>query len=252
MSMRLVRFALLLPWMVQLADSQGITVVVSPAMPSIHIGTSQQFTAKVTGAANTAVTWSISGTGAIGSINVNNGTYSPPGSLPTPNTVTVTATTVATPTATGTATITLLNPFPFLASVIPAPVPVGSSTLPMNGSGFGPGAQVTFGGAVLPTTYVSSTRLTANLTTTQAQVGPVAVTVTDPDPRSAVSNMINGQVGSSSGSSVSAGVANRFLDQAAFGADSITSTHVQQVGLQGYLDEQFAATISPYQDPAMI
>ncbi len=252
MSMRLVRFALLFPWMAQLAHSQGITVVVSPAMPSIHIGTSQQFTAKVTGAANTAVTWSISGTGAIGSINVNNGTYTPPGSLPTPNTVTVTATTIATPTATGTATITLLNPFPFLASVIPAPVPVGSSTLTMNGSGFVPGAQVTFGGAVLPTTYVSTTRLTANVTTTQAQVGQVAVTVTDPDPGSAVSNMINVQVGSSSGSSVSAGVANRFLDQAAFGADSITSTHVQQVGLQGYLDEQFAASISPYQDPATI
>src|SRR5260370_18620677 len=106
MSRRLVRSALLFLCIAYLAHSQGITVVVSPSMPSIHIGTSQQFTAKVTGATSTAVTWSITGTGNIGSINASNGTYTPPGALPTPNTVTVTATTFAPPTTTTTETIT--------------------------------------------------------------------------------------------------------------------------------------------------
>ena len=58
-------------------------------------------------------------------------------------------------------------------------------------------------------------------------------------------------VGPSSGLHVvGANVASHFLDQAAFGPDAATLEHVQTVGLDDYLNEQFAAPISPYPDPA--
>ena len=53
-----------------------------------------------------------------------------------------------------------------------------------------------------------------------------------------------------SGHRVAHNVAARFLDQAAFGPDAASIAQVQAVGLQTYLNEQFAAPISPYPDPS--
>lgn len=84
-----------------------ISVTVSPATVGVNVNTTQQFTATVTNAANMAVMWSISGTGAIGSIGSTTGLYTAPPAVPTPALVTVTATSVQDPTKTGTATITV-------------------------------------------------------------------------------------------------------------------------------------------------
>src|ERR1019366_1890486 len=54
----------------------------------------------------------------------------------------------------------------------------------------------------------------------------------------------------STGHKVTNNVAARFLDQAAFGPDAATIAHLQAVGLQSYLNEQFTAPISPYPDPS--
>jgi len=124
----------------------------------------------------------------------------------------------------------------------------------MNGSSFVAGAQVLFGGLPLATTYVSPTRLTATGTATKAQSGTqVPVAVTNPSPGSATSvDAVSVYVGTfSTRRRVTFNVAARFLDQAAFGPDAATIAHVQSTGLQGYLDEQFAAPISPYPDPSM-
>jgi uncharacterized protein (DUF1800 family) len=173
--------------------------------------------------------------------------------MPKPNTVTVTATSNADATVSGSTTITLLNPYPTLASVRPANIPVGSFTITLNGSGFAAGAVAIVGGVPLPTTYVSATRLTATGDSSAAQPGQsFAVVVTNPDPGSATSvDAVSVMVGASSGPQVVPfNVAARFLDQAAFGPDADTIAHVQTVGLTGYLNEQFAAPISPYPDPA--
>lgn len=241
-----------------LAPAYGqITVTVLPSPASVHIGTFQQFTARVTGATATGVTWTIAlpkgATGSAGSITANGGRYTPPAAPPNPNTVTVTATSNASPTNSGTATITLLNPYPALASVQPANIPVGSFTITLNGSGFVAGAVAIVGGVPLPTTYVSATRLTATGVSSAAQAGQsFPVVVQNPDPGSATSvDAVSVMVGTSSGAPVvSFNVAARFLDQAAFGPDATTVAHVQTVGLDGYLSEQFSAPASPYPDPA--
>jgi len=229
-----------------------ITVTVSPSPASVHVGTFLQFSARVSGTSTTGVTWSLTPATGAGRID-NGGRYTPPDALPNPNTVTVTAKSNASPTTTGSVVLTILNPYPTLASVNPPNVPVGPFAITVNGSGFVPGAQVISGGTPMATTYVSSTRLTAAGVTFPMQVGwKIPIVVKNPDPGSATStDVISVVVGSTSGPhTLGANVAAHFLDQAAFGPDAATLDHVETVGLEEYLKEQFAAPISPYPDPS--
>jgi uncharacterized protein (DUF1800 family) len=73
-------------------------------------------------------------------------------------------------------------------------IPVGAFTLNIAGAHFAHGATVNFGSAVLATTYISSTQLTATGTATSAHVGNVVVTVVNPDPGNAKSSGITAQV----------------------------------------------------------
>jgi uncharacterized protein (DUF1800 family) len=238
------------------APAYAQTVAVSPTAVSVHLGTYFQFAAKVTGTSPTTVGWTIAlpdgATGSPGTISAG-GRYTPPAAIPSTGTVIVTATSTAAPTVSASATVSLLNPFPTLASVYPANVAVGPFTLMMNGSGFVPGAQVLFDGAPLATTYLSATRLTATGTASQAQSGQqIPLAVMNPDPGSETSaDVVSLLIGTPvTGNKVTLDVATRFLDQAAFGPDPLTTAHVQAVGLEAYLNEQFAAPITPYPDPA--
>jgi hypothetical protein len=68
------------------------------------------FTATVNNAQNTDVTWKINNnTGALGQIDPNQGIYTPPEVIPTPNTLTIIATSVADPNATDVVTVTLVS-----------------------------------------------------------------------------------------------------------------------------------------------
>jgi len=231
-------------------------VTITPAAAEVHLGTFQQFSAKVTGATSTSVTWSVSlpagATGSAGSVSTG-GRYTPPSAMPSVNSVTVTATSVATPTVSASAVVTLDNFYPTLASTIPAWIPVGTFTFTMNGTGFVPGSQVLFGGVPLPTTYISATRLTATGTSFYEQNGqrvPVAVTNPAPGPATSV-DTVSVLVGSTDGPRpIPAQVAARFLDQAAYGPDAATLAHVQSLGLADYIQEQLSEPASPYLDPS--
>ncbi len=75
----------------------AIVVTVSPVSPNVHVSTTQQFTATVQNAVDSAVTWTVRGTGcrrdACGTVN-SSGLYAAPAALPSPATVTITATSV--------------------------------------------------------------------------------------------------------------------------------------------------------------
>ena len=229
------------------------TVTVTPAAVAVHLGTFYQFSARVLGVTPTTVAWSVAlaggGTGSPGTIS-NGGRYTPPAAIPSTGTVIVTATSVAAPGVSATSTITLQNPYPTLASAKPSVIPPGAFTLTLNGSGFVSGAQALFGGAPLETTFVSANKLTAS--GTAIQNGAFPIQVVNPDPGSAASvDAVSVTVGSAGAPVISADIAGRFLEHAAFGPDADTLAHVQSIGLSAYLDEQFAAPISPYPDPAM-
>jgi hypothetical protein len=104
--------------------------------------------------------------------------------------------------ASGTSNVTLWNPVPILGSVSPTSFPVGAFTLTANGSKFVSGAQISFGGTMLQTTFVSATKLTA--TGNASSAGTVGVTVTNPNPGSSASAALDVQVTGSGGGNPSA------------------------------------------------
>ncbi len=93
--------------------SQKVAVSVSPATLQLAVGASHQFTATVTGTPNTALTWSVSGSGCAGTacgVISTNGLYTAPAALPNPATVKITALSSADGVTSGSATVTLLVP----------------------------------------------------------------------------------------------------------------------------------------------
>lgn len=222
-------------------------VSVSPGSASVRAGDTQQFNATVTGTTSTAVSWSVNGVAGgnatFGTISAT-GLYTAPAALPSPASVTVTA---AAATASGSSAVSLLNPIPTLGAINPTTAGVGTFTITVTGDKFVQGAQITLGGAALTTTFVSPTLLAARVTVTQAQVGNVAVRVSNPDPGAANSGSVDLRV--VSGTVVSARAAARFLEQSTFGPTAELITQVTQVGFESFLNDQFNAPASGFDDP---
>ncbi|MBI1749141.1 MAG: DUF4091 domain-containing protein [Acidobacteria bacterium] len=108
-----------------------VAVSISPLTPSVQVSNTQQFSATVTGTANTAVTWSVTGAGCVGpacGTITAGGLYAAPVTAPAPNTVTVKATSVADITKFASTTVTITTP-PISVSVNPA-----TATVSANGS----------------------------------------------------------------------------------------------------------------------
>ncbi|WP_263408874.1 hypothetical protein [Terriglobus tenax] len=85
------------------------------------------------------------------------------------------------------------NPAPTVSSLSPATTVAGGAAfnLTVNGSNFVSGATVQWDGAARPTSFVSSTQLTANLTAADiASAGSKAVTVVNPSPGGGASNAV--------------------------------------------------------------
>lgn len=235
---------------------QPNTIAISPSSPSVHAGASQQFTATVTGAASPALTWSVNGVpngnstvGTVQTTGTSTATalYTAPTKLPTPNTVTIEAAMTTDATVNGNTPVTLLNPVPQISSVSPSLINVGPFALTVWGSGFVNGAVVSFGSTALPTTFVSSTELTATGTAVSSQIGAVTIAVTNPDPGSSASGNYIAHV--ATGALVSPQMAARFLEQTTFGPTIPSIADVQATGMQGFVTNQFNLPVSPYADP---
>lgn len=125
---------------------------------------------------------------------------------------------------------------------------MGDFTLVVSGQNFVSGAVVSFGGTFLPTTFVSSKQLTATGTATAAQTGTVQITVINPDPGSATSNPFALEVGTPA-NELTPTAAARLLEQSTWGVNPLSLSHVQAVGMQAFLNEQFAMAPSSYPAP---
>jgi hypothetical protein len=84
--------------------ASAVAVTVAPSTATLKAAATQQFTATVTGASNTAVTWSINP--AVGTLSTS-GLYTAPAAVAAQQTVTVRATSVADPSKSAAATVTL-------------------------------------------------------------------------------------------------------------------------------------------------
>jgi uncharacterized protein (DUF1800 family) len=226
-------------------SSQPLVMVTGPAQ--VRLGSTAQWTATVSNSTSTSVTWQINGiaggSSALGTISAT-GLYAPPAAIPSPNTVTISAISVASPTASGVASEAVLNPLPLIATAsITQTAGATTGLLDLFGTGFVSGAQVQAAGTTMNATLVSATELQATIPVATG-VTAVSVDVLNPNPGSAASPTLSAQV---SGLKASLGGAARLLDQATFGPTMTDIQHVETVGLQGYLNEQFAtpATIEP-------
>jgi hypothetical protein len=96
---------------VDIESAASVSVSVSPSTAQVSVSKQQQFSAKVTGATNTSVKWSIAGTGCsgsgCGSISTS-GLYTAPASIPASPKVTITAVSIAAPSKSSSATATIV------------------------------------------------------------------------------------------------------------------------------------------------
>jgi len=196
----------------------------------------------------------VGGSATIGTIDVN-GNYTGPETVPSPDTVTVEAVESSSPTLIGSSAVSLLNPAPKISGMSPPQINVGSFTLTITGSNFVNGGTISFAGTTLSETFVSSTQVKVTGTATDAEVGSVMVQVNNPNPGSLDSNDVSVQVIAPISTppppvSVTANIADRFLQQSTFGATPQLVSQVQNSGLQAFLSSQFGAPVTQYPQPA--
>ena len=164
--------------------SAAISVSVTPSTVSIQTGGTQQFTATVTGLANTAVTWSATG----GTVSIT-GLYTAPTAA---GTYTVTATSASDSSESATATVTVTT----------TPVPIGISITPLLASLTAGGTQQ-FTATVTGTTNTSvtwsasgGTVSSTGLYTAPSSPGTYSVTATSAaDPSKSASSAVTVSAG---------------------------------------------------------
>jgi DNA-binding beta-propeller fold protein YncE len=169
----------------------GVRVSIAPTSATIAPGESVLFTPTVSGAANTAVTWSVTadnvtvvgGNSTIGFICPNPaapqpcpaGTYIAP--LTSPGTVTITATSAADSSAFATASVTVATSATqaTISSIVPAVAQEGSvqQDVYLKGTNFLSTSKVLVAGVPVPTIFLSSSLLRATIPAAQL-VSPAA------------------------------------------------------------------------------
>jgi uncharacterized protein (DUF1800 family) len=225
----------------------GDTLTISPSTANVRAGSTQAFTPSIT---TKPLTWTVNGVAGgsptTGTIDAN-GNYTAPATLPSPNSVTIEAEETSKKSVNSSSAVTLWNPIPQVANVSPSQIDVGNFSITITGSNFVSGATVSFGGANLTTTFVSSTQLTATGVASVSQVGSVAVDVVNPDPGSIGSNSLSAQVVGAI--TIPPMQADRILEQTTFGPTTTLITQVQIQGLQNFLNAQYALPVTSYPDP---
>jgi uncharacterized protein (DUF1800 family) len=213
------------------------TVTIAGAS-QIRIGGTAQFIATVSGGTSTAVTWQVNGvpggSAVTGTISTT-GLYTTPSALPSPNTVTIAADNQAA-IAPGTLVETLLNPIPTISSATATQTGAAANyTIVVIGTGFVSGAQIEVGGSPVTTNFISANELTTTVPVASGTTS-LAVNVVNPLSGGALSETATASIAAFKATITAAA---RLLDQATFGPTVSDVAHVQQVGIDAYLSEQF-------------
>ena len=130
-------------------------------------------------------------------------------------------------------TIKPIAPSPTVTSIMPPTLPVGVYRITVKGAGFDPDSVVSLGGSPLATRFVSETLLTATGYATDSHSANLSVSS-----GSTTSDPIEIQTGVAQ-PRLSYTAAARFLQQASFGPQPESIMHLQQTGIQDWLEEQF-------------
>ena len=169
-----------------------VTVTVAPATASVPLGEPQTFTATVSNAANTAVSWSVNGipggNATVGTIDAG-GVYTAPANLPAPASVSVQATSAADNSKTSASLVTITSDISVSVSPEAMPVELGASrpfSATVNSAG-NPNRAVTWmlsgsgcTGAACGTVDSSGTYTAPQIFISPPSVSLTAISVADP------------------------------------------------------------------------
>ncbi|MFN7965632.1 MAG: DUF1800 domain-containing protein [Acidobacteriota bacterium] len=230
-------------------------VKVSPASASLKGATEMKFVAEMMGMSNSAMfDWAVNGiTGGdeiVGKID-EYGFYTAPDLPPTPATVQISATTMSKPAMAGAASVTILPPTPLLAAVFPLGVRPGTVGIALRGSGFMPGAQVLFNDQPLTTTWENSHALRVTITVPNGSARSANVQVVNPPPSNERSYVLKLPIltdPATTNYKASLQDAGRLLEQASFGPSTATIDQVRELGIEGWLDQQFQSVEYQYSE----
>ncbi len=224
------------------ASSQPASVSVSPAKINLRAGTSRKFFVQAGGDFHFAIVWRVNGikggNPSLGMID-GDGNFTAPEIPPANNVVEVEAVNASRPDLSGKAVVTILNPIPVIARVNPTALAYGEHTVTIEGSGFMAMSEVRVNDVALPTRFLSSKRLAITARVAPGLGGKVAFTVFNPDPGNSTSVPAAAIVGPEN-PRVSYLAAGRFLEQASWGPSPQSIAHLQEVGFDAWLAEQFA------------
>ena len=147
--------------------------------PSLALGTTVNFSANVAGSMQTAVNWSVAGAGSISS----SGSYTAPTAMPSNPQVNVLATLASNNAIVGAYSLVLKSPVPSLIYLSPGQA-VAGATVPITffGSNFVPGIVILANNVPVPTTYQSSTSVTAQITAPPGSTSNISLVAQNPSP----------------------------------------------------------------------
>ena len=188
--------------------------------------------AAVTGSLQTAVNWSVTGAGSISSAGV----YTPPAVMPANPAVTIQAALASNPAITASYQVDIVNPVPTITAANPAIIPAGETTaITFTGTGFVPSTVIESNGSAMPTTYVSPTTVTAEISVIAAATGNLHMQAYTATGTGGLSEFFPVAISAP----VSLTTAGRLLDQTTFGPTTSLIQHVQNEGVTAWLTEQF-------------
>jgi Glycosyl hydrolase family 79 C-terminal beta domain/IPT/TIG domain len=130
-------------------------------------------------ATSNVVSWSLAGAGTLSS----SGVYTAPATMPSDRMVTVTAKLVADTAISASYTMYLQNPAPQIRTAFPQSLATATTNpVQVFGNYFVPQSVILINGSAAPTTYVSSTELTTNLSVPDSATGSYTFAVSSPLP----------------------------------------------------------------------
>ncbi|HEY5801371.1 MAG TPA: IPT/TIG domain-containing protein, partial [Burkholderiaceae bacterium] len=158
------------------------TVTIDRSSAEIGLGGKVWVVGKVDGKGvymDFAVNGVAGGTVADGKLNSQNGEYVAPGAMPANPVITISGKTRTVPVLSASTTVTLKKPSPTLTAVAPLTLACAPFTITLTGSRFAENSVVWIGAKAAPTTFVSSTQLSA--TGTGSVNGALAIKVVNAD-----------------------------------------------------------------------
>ena len=231
-----------------LSNTTKKSITIAPATATVRAGSARKLYAQISGGLSSAVVWRVNGvkggapaTGIIAA----DGTYTAPPVAPTSDPITIEAVSVADPSVTGKAAVDVLNPVPAITKVEPSRLTYGGQTITLTGTGFLPVSRVKIGTTAQPVTFIGPNQLAVTATLAPTIGGVIAVTAVNPEPGGSASDPVAIPVGPSH-PKMSALAASRFLEQASWGPDPESVAHLQEIGFDAWLAEQFTAPPTLY------